>query len=499
MLVTDELLFQYKRCHRRAFLNIYQGNNQKQEEKDFAVRLRQERESYSWQILQSYNLPYHQPKLLVEDGENNRQVALVTENLMRQGVDCIYQGVIIYTQYQENEGEVVFQASPSLLIKQNIPSRWGDWSYIPVNVHLGKNMKPEYKLISAFQGEVLSLFQGVNLSESLIFVRSRDKPYHLNLEIWIPHGQELIQEFIFMVSRKDEPDVFISRQRCSFCEWFDSCHGVAQSQQHLSLIPGVTPKRYDVLIRAGIDDLASLCQRDLSELIRLFGDEIGSDIYLQGKSLADSQVILKNAMIASIPNQSIELYFDIEAYPKKGLHDRNLDYLLGVLLVNYDTQEKKYYRFLAENITQEKQIWLSFLEFINQYPEAPIFHYSEYERETVKRLAYIYQTASVDVQLLLNRLFDLHKFLINSFFLPVENYSLKSVANWLGFRWRDPVTRNFTSGYPKIGGDQCVFWYDQWLMTFDRTWLNYILIYNEDDCLATYQLKKWLSRQKMNE
>lgn len=493
MLVTDELLFQYKRCHRRAFLNIYEGNNQKQEEKDFIVKLRQERESQSWQVLQNYNLPYHQPKLLVEDSENNWQVASVTENLMRQGVECIYQGVIIYTHYRENQEEIVFETSPSLLIKQNIPSQLGNWSYIPVNIHLGKNMKPEYKLISAFQGEILSVFQGINLSESHIFVRCRDKPYHLNLKIWIPHYRELIQEFISMVSGKNEPDVFISRQRCSFCQWYESCYAVAKSQQHLSLIPGVTPKRYDSLISEGINNLASLCQTDLSELTRLFGNEIGNDIHQQAKSLCYSQPIFKHSIITPIPTHTIELYFDIEAQP-----DLNFDYLLGVLLVNYETKEKKYYTFLAENIAEEKEIWLSFLELVNQYPDAPIFHYSEYERETVKRLAYVYQTSSVDVQPVLKRLFDLHKFVTNSFFLPVENYSLKSVANWLGFQWRDPLTGNFTSGYHKIGGDQCVFWYDQWLTTFDRTWLNYILIYNEDDCLGTYQLKKWLSTQAIS-
>ncbi|WP_017294153.1 TM0106 family RecB-like putative nuclease [Geminocystis herdmanii] len=494
MLVTDELLFQYKRCHRRAFLNIYEENNQKQEEKDFIVKLRQERESHSWQVLQTYNLPYHQPKLLVEDSENNFQVASMTENLMRQGVDCIYQGVVIYTHYGENQEKIVFETSPSLLIKQNIPSLLGDWSYIPVNTHLGKSMKPEYKLISAFQGEVLSLFQGVNLSESQIFLRCIDKPYYLNLKIWIPHCRELIREFIFMVSGKNEPDVFISRQRCSFCQWFESCHSLAKSQQHLSLIPGITPKKYDSLMAEGINNLASLCEADLSELIRLFGNEIGNNIHQQALSLYHSQAIFRHPIITSIPTNSIELYFDIEA--------QNFDYLLGVLLVNNETKEKKYYTFLAENIEQEKEIWLSFLELVNQYPDAPIFHYSEYERETVKRLAYVYQTSSADVQPLLKRLFDLHKFVTNSFFLPVENYSLKSVANWLGFRWRDPVTGNLTSGYHTIGGDQCVFWYDQWLKTFDRetalrdrTWLNYILIYNEDDCLGTYQLKKWLSTQ----
>jgi uncharacterized protein len=34
--------------------------------------------------------------------------------------------------------------------------------------------------------------------------------------------------------------------------------------------------------------------------------------------------------------------------------------------------------------------------------------------------------------------------------------------------------------------------YDQWLKTSDRTLLEVILRYNEDDCRATQKLKEWL-------
>jgi uncharacterized protein len=66
--------------------------------------------------------------------------------------------------------------------------------------------------------------------------------------------------------------------------------------------------------------------------------------------------------------------------------------------------------------------------------------------------------------------------------LPVESYSLKHLARWLGFEWRDPG----------ITGSQCVCLYDQWLKTGDRSLLDVILRYNEDDCYATYRLKSWL-------
>ncbi len=489
MLLTDELLFQYKRCHRRAFLNVYGEESQKQSEKEFLLKLGEERESHSWQVLQIYGLPYHQPKALTEDRENDLTLALITEDLMRQGVECIYQGVITYRvkDFIDAEEEVTFMISPTLLIKQDIPSRWGDWSYFSVNTHLGKNIKPEYKLISAFQGDILGLFQGINPSKVQIFLRNHLKPYYLNLNIWIPSSRELVRECLSMILAKNEPDVFISRQRCTFCQWYDGCYNLARSQQHLSLIPGITPKRHELLISQGIDNLPSLSQANFSDLNRVLDKEIANHIYQQSQSLVSRQPILKNLALPSIPNYPVELYFDIEAEP-----DRNIDYLLGVLLVNNETQQKKYYTFLAETITEEETIWQDFLDFVCEYDHAPIFHYSQYEVETIKRLASVYKTPSSSLQSLLGRLWDLHKIVINSFYLPVENYSLKSLGNWLGFHWRDPKTAKISSNGVRIGGDQCVFWYDQWLKTGDRIWLDYILIYNEDDCLGTYQLKKWL-------
>jgi uncharacterized protein len=71
---------------------------------------------------------------------------------------------------------------------------------------------------------------------------------------------------------------------------------------------------------------------------------------------------------------------------------------------------------------------------------------------------------------------------VNTVTFPVENYSLKTLANWLGFQWRDS----------NASGDQSVWWYDQWLETRDRNFLDLVLRYNEDDCRATWILKDWL-------
>ena len=97
-------------------------------------------------------------------------------------------------------------------------------------------------------------------------------------------------------------------------------------------------------------------------------------------------------------------------------------------------------------------------------------------------MAKLYGTPRGLREQLLDQCLDLHHYVVNQVICPVESYSLKSLASWLGFQWRDAMA----------SGDQSVCWYDNWLTSGDRQFLELILRYNEDDCRATLILKEWL-------
>ncbi|MBD1812782.1 TM0106 family RecB-like putative nuclease [Microcoleus vaginatus DQ-U2] len=179
-----------------------------------------------------------------------------------------------------------------------------------------------------------------------------------------------------------------------------------------------------------------------------------------------------------LPIAPIELYFDIEAEP-----ELNLDYLHGVLVVDRCNNTEKFHGFLAESAAEEGAIWEQFLELMWTYPIAPIFHFCDYEVKTFKRLAKLYNTPAYLWKPVLKRFVDIHKQVTQKAIMPVESYALKPIARWLGFDWRDA----------KANGAQCVCWYDDWLKTGDRSLLEAIVRYNEDDCRATYIVKDWLT------
>ena len=495
MLISDHLLLNYKRCNRRTFLETYGDRQHRDPEKDFLLKLKRENKTHIRNVIEAKSLQPQQPQASRRDWQLNAQQ---TVELMQQGVDCIIRGTLsvnydqwrslsnnlsnhkISQEYSDFLSEITFTAAPSLLIKQPGKSIFGDWEYIPVNIKLGRKPKPEYKLISAFHAQILAIVQGKMPERSQLILKEHNS-HHINLTHWLTKMQETVADCLYMLANKDEPEVFISRQRCSLCSWYGFCHDVARSSEHLSLIPGVTPKRYEYLQALGIDTAETLIDVPQDILAEALGFDVAQQLKQQVTAIqSDRPAIRSNFNLIDtqpIPSDAIELYFDIEAEP-----ERQTDYLLGVLLVDRVNKTEKFYAFLAENPEDEGKIWQEFLDFIALHPNAPIFHYSEYEADTIKRLARLYDTPREQKKEILSRLVDLHYWVTKAVIFPVESYSLKAIANWIGFYWRE------TSG----SGDQSVCWYDRWLETQDRTLLELILSYNEDDCRATHRLKDWL-------
>ncbi|TAE61424.1 MAG: TM0106 family RecB-like putative nuclease [Nostocales cyanobacterium] len=473
MIINAELLLQYQRCKRRPFLDTHGDDSQRDDPHELLVKVQQDKIAYQKSII--YNLPYLQPDFPQGDW---RQAFTATLELMHQGVEYIYRGVLLAT-YAE---EYTLLSRPDLLVKQPGKSCFGDWLYMPVDIQLGKRPKQEYQVAAAFHGEILSAVQESLVAEAGLILRNRDTTYPVDLDKWTPQMLNILAEYIQVLESPEPPELFIARQKCSLCHWYNYCYKSAQSQQHLSLLPGVTPIRYTQLQELSKTSLQTLAQTHPSTLENLIGfdPEIASKLIVQAQStLTKTPLILPyvEPTTSIINTASIELYFDIEAQP-----DLNLNYLLGVLVVDRQTNTENFHSLLAENPEQEGLIWQQFLDLVNQYPHAPIYHFCNYEVETIKKLGNLYNTPYTAIHPILTRCVDIYEQLIQNVALPIESYALKAIAKWLGFAWRDS----------EANGAKCIYWYDQWLETGDRQFLELIQRYNEDDCRATLKVKDWL-------
>ncbi len=476
MLLTDDLLLNHQRCRRRSFLDTYGDLTQRDPTNDYVLKLIQDSVAHQRSLLAGQ--VYHRPNYPSHDWQRGAEATL---DLMRQGVEQIHQPVLLH---QHPDG-ITLVSLPSLLVRQPGASNLGDWHYIPVGIKLGKRPKLEYQIIAAFQAYVLAAIQATWPDSSGLILRGKGY-YSVNLERVLPEMQESLADCIQMLQSRQEPEVFISRSRCSLCHWYTHCYSIAQTDNHLSLVPGVTHSRYTHLQALQLTSLEALARSRPEKLENLpgFGPDVAEKLVRQAQSTLQNRPLLRpvdfnhpHDLATALPTAAVELYFDIEAEP-----ELNLAYLHGILVVNRVTGEESFCPLIAETPEQEAQVWEQFLDVVWTYPDAPIFHFCPYEVQTVERLAHLYGTPKQHIQPLIRRFVDLHERVTRTVTLPVESYALKHIARWLGFNWRDA----------NANGAQSIYWYSQWLATGDRAFLDLILRYNEDDCRATYYVKDWL-------
>ncbi len=502
LILTAELLLHYQRCKRRSFLDLHEDLRSRDEPTDLLLKLQQDKKAHRQSVLAEQN--YQQPDYPKGNWEAGAKATLL---LMQQGVDRIHKGVLLAdkqpgeaigsspTPYSllPTPSSVTLVSRPDLLIKQAGESCFGDWIYVPAQIELGKRPKLEYQIVAAYNAQVLASVQAADPNTAWLILR-RKQAYCVNLSKSVPQMQRVLEDCIETIQSPQAPEVFIARQRCNLCRWYSYCYAIAKSQQHLSLLPGVTPSRYIQLQALNLTSIESLAHASSAQLEPVFGEEAGQKLVIQAQSVIQNRAILYSSPPPlpippsphpplspspplPIPPSPIELYFDIEAEP-----DLKLDYLLGVLVVDHEAKTETFHSLLAERAEDEGLIWQQFLDLVWQYPQAPIFHFCSYEVDTFKRLAKLYNTPRERGSPLLERFVDVYEQVTQTVALPVESYALKSIARWLGFEWH----------HPQASGSQCIYWYDKWLETGDRTFLEAIQRYNEDDCRATHHVLHWL-------
>jgi uncharacterized protein len=110
-----------------------------------------------------------------------------------------------------------------------------------------------------------------------------------------------------------------------------------------------------------------------------------------------------------------------------------------------------------------------------------VYHYGSYETTSIRKLIERYGL-DPRAEALYDRLIDLEKVLKASVVLPLEGYSLKDIAPWLGFSWS---ADNYKA-------DDSMISYLEFQADGDHAHLNNILTYNQDDLKATRMIRDWL-------
>jgi predicted RecB family nuclease len=179
-----------------------------------------------------------------------------------------------------------------------------------------------------------------------------------------------------------------------------------------------------------------------------------------------------------LPLTHKELFFDIEVDPM-----RDVCYLHGfVEREGQDNSSEKLVAFFADDPTAEaeEQAFKDAWAYITANEGAAIYYYSKYERTIYRKLQdkYSHVCSADDIEAMFdpNIAIDLYYDVVQKATMwPTRDHSIKTLAKFLGFDWRDT----------NPSGAASIEWYTRWTETRDAEVKQRILDYNEDDCIAT--------------
>jgi uncharacterized protein len=266
---------------------------------------------------------------------------------------------------------------------------------------------------------------------------------------------------------------------CKLCYWKTACKAAVRAADDLSLIPELGRKKRDAMHKS-VPTVADLARIDPEGFIK------GTRTPFKGVGAASLRKFRERAQLlkangkpyltqpVSLPPSQQEIHFDLEADPF-----RDHVYLHGFLIRDQGEMGSKFVPIVAEQPTAEaeRQAFAAAIDLLRAWPKALVFVYSAYERTTYRKLQERYPDVlsreEVD-ELFSSRTIDLYRVVKSSTEWPTNDYSIKTLAQYLGFRWRDE----------NPSGAASIEWYERFVETEDRTWLQRIVDYNEDDCRA---------------
>jgi uncharacterized protein len=394
---------------------------------------------------------------------------LSTLELMKKGKN-IYRGVLMHEDWV---------GMPDLLEKREGKSEFGDWHYVAYDVQSSLDLRDEFKFPLVFYSLILERLQGVKPKEAYVIdPQGNERSFAIDDYVDQFH---LTRQEIEKILEGEKPAPFL-KSGCKRTPWYSICLSDSEGCNDVSLIYRLSQSDQRHLYGIGINTVKQLADMDVETLQSKLEEWPFDKIvrfHNQARVLLDDKpVVLRKPEFPQVKN---EIYFDIESDPT-----RDIDYLLGVLVKNTENGKSEYKKFMAKDKEDESTMWQKFLDFLVPLEDFVIYHYAYYERQVFDRLTLRYGAPNTLVNKFKENTIDLHLKVVDSVILPLYFYTLKDVAQYLGYKWDDP----------EAGGAESVVWYNDWLDKKDDNVLKKIIKYNEDDVRATLLVKEWLEKQK---
>lgn len=356
--------------------------------------------------------------------------------------------------------------------RDDAPSVFGPWHYVVKEIKLAKNLKDEHRLQAALYHWALGDIQGFTPAAFYLLNRDQEEfPFAFDE----PELVAALAAVRAIRSGHVKPDAALG---CGAPPWESYTDRCAIERGDVSLVNQVGASMRPKLVSAGFPTVAALARAPEDALLSIQG--VGAKKAATFRTHANVLLTGKpqNLEPVRLRAHRTEVFFDLEGTSEVTDDLAPIDYLIGAFVGG------SYRSFVATTADElgEGEMWRAFLAWFAGLDDPVLYHWHHYERTHLKRLAARHGIDPALHARLFASLHDLHEDANRCFAFPTYGTSIKVIAPYLGFKWRQG----------DVNAMESIALYFDYASTGDRAKLQKVLDYNEDDCVATRVVKDWL-------
>lgn len=434
--------------------------------------------------------------------ESEESLQQLTIEAMRAGVDVIVQGAL-------QDGR--WFGRMDVLLKVSEQSELGSWSYEVCDCKLATETRAATIMQLSLYSDLLRQAQGHLprymhvISPGTDFLRESHRV--LDYSAFHRSQRSLLERVVDGDDNcKSYPEPV---EHCDMCRWGAECRGQRRTDDHLSLVAGISTSQRKELTAWNINTRTELSNVALPLSFRPVRGSTEGFVRIReqariqvaseqtGRLLHEILPPSETHGFAQLPEASIkDVYLDLEGDPFVGASGR--EYLFGLGLDSNGMLQ--YEHCWATTEAEEKKAFEWAVDLIIQRwradPFMHVYHFGAYEPAAFKRLMgkYVSREEEIDRMLRAGLMIDLHAILKRSLRAGVEQYSLKAVEPLHGYVRVVPLTEAATAmrtiqhslELGHLGG-------------ITEHVKDKVRQYNEDDCWSTRSLRRWLESERTSE
>lgn len=236
-----------------------------------------------------------------------------------------------------------------------------------------------------------------------------------------------------------EPDLLLSHSKCENCGFYAHCWDRAEAEGRIEIMAEVHSRQVPLWHALDIRTVQQLAELDPARALpALLRPGAARTVRAATAWREHGPVWLGDpGLPAGVPL----VWFDLEG-DSAGEKAQTPIYLWGLAVEDGRREPVAEAIFADLDAGGDRRGWERFVarasELLERHPEARWVHYSDYEVTWLQRYFARYDTPAELQSRLKHALFDLRRVVDRAMRLPLRSYSIKHVAPWVGFEWRNP-------------------------------------------------------------